>query len=108
MGGRKLQMAQDEDRVPVLIGVGQVNDRPVSGAEGHGGAGLLARVDWLGVVNQISFPEYDGRLTGLVSQALGISPRYAHETKEPTGDSPILLINQAANAIGRGACQVAL
>ncbi|HEY3653392.1 MAG TPA: hypothetical protein VGL34_00280 [Steroidobacteraceae bacterium] len=114
----------DERLIPVLIGVGQVNDRAVSGAAGvdslglmiaaarkaaaDAGDGVLSRTDWLGVVSQISFPDLSGKLVDRLSAALQIQPRYAHETPLPTGDSPVLLINQAANAIGRGEAQVAL
>ncbi len=43
-----------------------------------------------------------------MSNELGITPALARETPSPTGDSPILLINEAANAIGRGEAQMAL
>ncbi|MGE0741748.1 MAG: acetyl-CoA acetyltransferase [Hyphomonadaceae bacterium] len=115
---------RDAERIPVLIGAGQVNDRAATGADGldslglmiaaagkaaqDAGGDLLGRVDWLGVVSQISFPEYSGKLVDALSRALAITPRHAVETEMPTGDSPILLINQAANAIGRGEAQVAL
>ena len=111
-------------RIPVLIGVGQINDRADTGgkaldslalmvsaarlAGADAGANLLAQTDWLGVVSQISFPEYSGSLTGLLAQKLGIAPESATETAQPSGDSPLLLLNEAANAIGRGQAQVAL
>jgi acetyl-CoA C-acetyltransferase len=114
----------NERLIPVLIGVGQVNDRASSGAVGmdslglmiaaankaaaDAGEGVLARTDWLGVVSQISFPELSGKLIAALTSALQIQPLYTHETPQPTGDSPVLLINQAANAIGRGEAQVAL
>ena len=118
-------MVPSNDRlIPVLIGAGQVNDRATSGEEGldsfalmlaaaraagaDAGDDVLARTDWLGVISQISFPEYSGRCVELLSEKLVIRPAYAHETPMPTGDSPVLLINQAANAIGRGEAQVAL
>lgn len=116
-------MSDEASRIPVLIGVGQVNDRP-GAAEGldslglmaaaarmagaDAGEGALARVDWLGVVRQISFPALRGRLCELLGTELGIAPAFAHETAQPTGDSPILLLNQAANAIGRGEARAAL
>jgi acetyl-CoA C-acetyltransferase len=117
-------MTDPDERIPVIIGVGQVNDRPASGAQGHdslqlmvsaaeaagidAAAGVLARTDWLGVVSQISFPEYTGQLIELLSAELGITTRHARETEMPTGDSPVLLINEAANAIGAGEASVAL
>ncbi len=114
----------NEAIIPVIIGVGQFNDRAANGGEGldslglmiesarlageDAGPGILAQVDWLGITNQISFPLLKGTLCTGVSEALGISPRFARETGEPTGDSPILLINEAANAIARGEALVAL
>ncbi|MGB3740363.1 MAG: acetyl-CoA acetyltransferase [Pontixanthobacter sp.] len=114
----------DPTRIPVIIGTGQINDRPATGAEGldpvqliaaaarkadaDGGGNLLARCDWLGLVNQIGFAELDGRLVELVGEALCIAPRTARETPQPTGDSPVLLLNDAANAIGRGQATAAL
>ena len=104
----------------VLIGAGQINDRDsihdslalmhaaamLAGQDA--GPGLLGRTDWLGVVSQIAFPEYGGRLAGLLADSLGIGPAHASETAAPTGDSPILLMNQAANAIASGQASVAL
>ena len=114
----------DPNRIPVIIGSGQVNDRPATGAQGldslglmiaaareagkDAGGGLLDQTDWLGIVNQISFPELTGTLIGGIKDALGIDPGFARETPSPTGDSPILLINEAANAIGEGKASVAL
>ena len=114
----------DPHRIPVIIGTGQINDRPATGAEGldslglmiaaakaageDAGSDLLARTDWLGVVNQISFPKLTGTLVRGLSEALGIKPDFARETPSPTGDSPILFINEAANAIGEGKASIAL
>lgn len=111
-------------RIPVIVGVGQVNDRAETGHAGldslelmlvaaraagtDAGGDVLARVDWLGIVSQISFPAYGGQLVRLVSDGLGIRPEQARETPLPTGDSPLLLLHEAANAIGRGQAQVAL
>ena len=63
------------DRIPVIVGVAQVVDRPANvedgldsiglmlealrAAERDSGASLLDRLDWLGVMNQISFPDPD-------------------------------------------------
>lgn len=118
----------DAARIPVLIGAGQINDRAKSGAEGldslglmiaaaraagddavgDAGGDILGLTDWLGVVNQISFPALTGTLVDGLRDALAINPAFARETPSPTGDSPILLINEAANAIGAGTAQVAL
>ena len=114
----------DPNLIPVIIGGGQFNDRPASGADGldslglmiaaareagkDAGDGILERTDWLGVVNQISFPQLKGTLVEGINKALDIAPDFARETPSPTGDSPILLINEAANAIGAGEAQIAL
>jgi acetyl-CoA C-acetyltransferase len=115
---------QDERHTPVLVGAGQVNDRAASGAEGLDSLGLMAaaarlaardagvsdlsRIDWLGVVSQISFPEFEGTLAERLAQTLGLAPSHAEETPLPTGDSPVRFINDAANAIGAGEAQIAL
>lgn len=114
----------DPKLIPVIIGCGQINDRAATGAEGmdslelmiaasraagaDAGDGVLGQTDWLGIVNQLSFPQLTGTLVEGVSSALGLSPKIARETPSPTGDSPILLINEAANAIGGGKANVAL
>ncbi len=114
----------DPNRIPVILGTGQINDRPATGAEGldplelmiaaarkagkDAADGVLERIDWVGIVNQIGFPELAGTLVSGVSDAFGIAPAHARETPTPTGDSPILLLNEAANAIGSGAALVAL
>lgn len=114
----------DPKCIPVIIGCGQINDRAATGAEGmdslelmvaasraagaDAGDGILDQTDWLGIVHQLSFPKLTGTLVDGISSALGVSPNTARETPSPTGDSPILLINEAANAIGRGEANVAL
>ena len=114
----------DPQRIPVIIATGQINDRPASGADGLDpvqliaaaarkadgdcGSPLLDRCDWMGLVNQIGFAQFDGRLVERVGRVLNIAPAFARETPSPTGDSPILLLNEAGNAIGRGEASVAL
>lgn len=114
----------DPHRIPVIIGTGQINDLPETGAEGldsldlmiaaareagkDAGEAILERADWLGVVNQISFPKLTGTLVDGLCEALAITPAFARETPSPTGDSPVLFINEAANAIGAGKASVAL
>ncbi len=109
-------MSEPAARIPVLIGVGEVCDRPASDAEGLDsialmlaalneaerdvGAPVLAQLDWLGVEDQISFPnpapqdDLAGRLPKRPPQAV--------KTREASGDGPLQLINDAANLIGRG------
>src|SRR5512139_2587891 len=86
----------DPARVPVIVGVGQVNDRPADPAQGL----------WLGVVPQISFPALD-TLAG-VPAGLGIVPRHAEQAAMASGDTPVRYLNDAANAIGEGRASVAL
>ncbi len=113
----------DEARIPVIVGTGQVNDRAADGASGMDPVGLmqvaLRRADedagggWLGraasltTVAQISFPELD-RIPQRVAAALGFAPAQATSTAYPGGDSPVRLIDGAANRIVRGEIEVAL
>jgi acetyl-CoA C-acetyltransferase len=107
----------DPEKVPVIVGVGQVNDRPdnpddgldsgelmieaLRRAEADAGGEWLAGLDWLGVVSQVSFPQLNP-LTDAIVAAIGAATAFAQQTALPNGDSPILLLNQAANAIARG------
>ncbi|MET0987296.1 MAG: acetyl-CoA acetyltransferase [Steroidobacteraceae bacterium] len=111
----------DASRIPVIVGVGQVNDRPADPARGldplglmeaalraadaDAGGGWLERVDSLAHIGQISFPKLTDIL-GPLAQRLDASPRLSYAT-HPTGDSPILLLNEAANRIGAGEIEVA-
>ena len=114
-------MSVDPARIPVIVGVGQVNDRPADDQEGmdsvqlmvvaagaadrDAGGGLIARCDWLGCVPQISFGNLDPET--LVPAALGISPFVAHEDRA-SGETPIRLLNEAANAIAAGQARICL
>ena len=114
-------MSADPARVPVIAGVGQVNDRPADDHEGmdsvqlmvaaaraagqDAGGGLIAGCDWLGCVPQISFSDLDPET--LVPAALGISPFVAHEGRA-SGETPVRLLNQAANAVVAGRARVCL
>jgi len=113
----------DAARIPVIVGVGQVNDRPADpfagldslglmeaaarAAEADGGGGWLARLDSVGVVDQLSFPEL-GAISAPLAQRLGASPRLCYQTKYPSGASPILLLNEAANRIAADEIESAL
>lgn len=113
--------AVSADRVPVIIGVGEINDRPgpedegldsiglmlaaLRAAEADSGVHLLDRLDWLGVEDQISFPNPD-----IHEDLAGKLPRRPSEvlrTHEASGDGPIQLINDAANLIGLGKIRIA-
>lgn len=111
----------DPDRIPVIVGVGQVNDRPgrpedgldpvalmaeaLRRADGDGGGGLLADCDSLAVVAQISAPQLSP-VQGRLAAALGIAPAHCEQTARPSGDSPIRLLHEAANRVGAGQARV--
>ena len=114
---------ENDPDIPVIVGVGQVNDR-TGGADRDGldslglmaeaaraagqdaGGSLLARCDWLAIIPQISFPGLD--VPGPLAQALGISPKQVDMASMASGDTPVRYLNDAANAIGSGKAQVAL
>lgn len=109
----------DAERTPVIVGVGQVNDRPVRPHDGldplalmkeallraDDGGGWLAACDSLAVVKQIGWPERDP-VDGKLANLLGITPTHCQQTPKPSGDSPIRLLNEAANRIGSGEAAV--
>jgi acetyl-CoA C-acetyltransferase len=104
-------------RIPVIVGVGQLNDRPTDVQQGRdslalmesalreadadAGGGWLIRLDSLAVVDQISFPSLNPLPRTLADQ-LGAAPRIAYQTATPSGDSPIRLLNEAVNRIAAG------
>jgi acetyl-CoA C-acetyltransferase len=111
-------------RIPVIVGVGQVNDRDdadraslgldslglmeaaLRAADEDAGGGWLARLQSLAVVDQISWPEL-GDVSAPLAKRLGANPRICHKTAYSSGDSPLLLLNEAANRIGAGEISVA-
>ena len=110
-------MEPDAEKIPVIVGVGQVNDRPdqpgdgldpvglmaeaLRRAERDGTAGLLMDCDSLAVVTQIGWPQLNPVEDALCS-ALGIDPAHRTHTPGPNGDGPTRLLNDAANRIGAG------
>jgi acetyl-CoA C-acetyltransferase len=109
-----------EDRIPVIVGVGETVDRPKEIAEGlepltllvealtraeaDSGAKLLGEIGSLDIVNFLSWRYRDpaAQLSGL----LGIEP--AHAWYGPVGgESPIRYLHEAAQRIARGECSVA-
>ncbi len=109
-----------EDRIPVIVGVGEIVDRPkdigaglepldlleqaLKRAEANSGGRLLGEIDSLDVVNFLSWryrePEQQ------LSKRLGIMP--SHLYYGPVGgESPIRFIHEAAQRIARGECDVA-
>ena len=108
----------DAGRTPVIVGVGQVNDRSRIGvdealdpvdlmsealrrADSDAGGGLLADCDSLAVISQLAWPQLNP-IDGKLADRLGIAPRHREQTAKPNGDSPIRLLNEAANRIGAG------
>lgn len=111
------------DRTPVIVGVGQINDRPdlpengldpiglmiaaLKQAEQDTSATLLTDADYLGMVQQISFRSL-GDPSSTVAERVGAHPSIAFQTDGPNGDSPVMLLNDAANRIGAGEISIAL
>ncbi|MBW7961096.1 acetyl-CoA acetyltransferase [Bradyrhizobium sp. BR 10261] len=109
-----------EDRIPVIVGIGEIVDRPkeitdglepldlleraLQRAEADAGARLISEVQSLDVVNFLSWRYRDPEK--LLAQRLGITP--AHCYYGPVGgESPIRYIHEAAKRIARGECTVA-
>lgn len=109
-----------EDRIPVIVGVGEIVDRPkeisdglepldlleqaLRRAEADAGAKLLGEVQSLDVVNFLSWRYRDPEQ--LLARRLGVTP--AHCYYGPVGgESPIRYIHEAAKRIARGECTVA-
>lgn len=114
----------DPERIAVIVGVGQVNDLPVTPEEGlepldlmvgalevaeadAGGGTWLADADSVAIIQQISFRKQNP-LTERVAAEIGATPSLAYESVGPNGDSPVLLLNEAANRIARGEGRIAV
>ncbi len=109
--------AVDETRIPVIVGTGQINDRPDDDAAGldslqlmrlalaladeDAGGGWLPQVQSLAVVAQLSFPQL-GDVSAPLAALIGATPAHCMQTRYPSGDSPVLLLNEAANRIAAG------
>jgi acetyl-CoA C-acetyltransferase len=110
-------MNADPARIPVIIGVGQFNDRAnehdalglmvaaLKKADADAGGGWINALDSIAVVNQISFPKL-GDCAAHLAQHFGIAPKFVEQTPYPTGESPVQLLNEAANRIGAGEIEV--
>ena len=112
----------DPERIPVIIGVGQINDRPedpdqgldslglmieaLKIADADAGGGLLAELDSLAIVDQISF-HHLGKLCEPLAAAIGANPAINYQSAAPHGDTPVRLLNEAANRIGAGEVKLA-
>jgi len=109
-----------DDRIPVIVGVGEITDRPkeiaagleplalleqaLKRAEADCGAKLLGEIDSLDIVNFLSWRYRDPEI--LLSNRLGIKPRHAYYGPVG-GESPIRYLHEAAQRIARGECNVA-
>jgi acetyl-CoA C-acetyltransferase len=109
-----------DDRIPVIVGVGEITDRPkevaagleplalleeaLKRAEQDSGGKLLGDIQSLDIVNFLSWRYQDPAKQ--LSDHLGIRP--AHAYYGPVGgESPIRYLHEAAQRIARGECSVA-
>jgi acetyl-CoA C-acetyltransferase len=109
-----------EDLIPVIVGVGEIVDRPKEIAEGlepltlleealkraeaDSGGKLLGEIGSLDIVNFLSWRYQDPAKQ--LSERLGIKP--AHAYYGPVGgENPIRYLHEAAQRIARGECSVA-
>ncbi|HEY8333626.1 MAG TPA: acetyl-CoA acetyltransferase [Tardiphaga sp.] len=111
---------QTEDRIPVIVGVGEFSDHPkeltagleplalmveaLTRAEQDAGGQLLHAIDSLDIVNFLSWRYHAPEQ--LLSAKLGIKPRHAYYGPVG-GESPIRYIHEAAQRIARGEASVA-
>src|SRR6266481_4789759 len=109
-----------EDRIPVIVGVGEIVDRPkdiadglepltlleqaLKRAEADSGGKLLGEIASLDVVNFLSWRYRNPELK--LAKRLGIQP--SHLYYGPVGgESPIRYLHEAAQRMARGECCVA-
>jgi len=109
-----------EDRIPVIVGIGEIIDRPndiaaglepltlleeaLKRAEADCGGKLLGEVQSLDVVNFLSWRYRDPEKQ--LAQRLGIQPKHLYYGPVG-GESPIRYLHEAAQRIARGECDVA-
>jgi acetyl-CoA C-acetyltransferase len=109
-----------EDRIPVIVGVGEIVDRPkeiteglepltlleqaLKRAEADSGGKLLGEIESLDIVSFLSWRYRDPEVQ--LSGRLGIKPKHAYYGPVG-GESPIRYLHEAAQRIARGECSVA-
>src|SRR5437899_7894191 len=109
-----------DDRIPVIVGVGEIVDRPkeiskgleplalleqaLKRAEGDSDSKLLGEIHSLDIVNFLSWRYRDPEIQ--LSNRLGIKPRHAYYGPVG-GGSPFRYLHEAAQRIARGECSVA-
>ncbi len=107
-------------RIPVIIGIGEIKDRPADPAQGleplalmaealrraeaDAGASLLPRLDALDVVHEVSWPYVD--LPDMLCEVLGAGPRHRHYGPVG-GETPVRFLHEAAGRISRGESAIA-
>src|SRR6516225_4959344 len=116
----KNQSFSQEDRIPVIVGAGEIVDRPkeiakgleplallveaLKRAEADSGAKLLGEIDSLDIVNFLSWRYRDPERQ--LAARLSINPK--HNYYGPVGgESPMRYLHEAAQRIARGECSVA-
>src|SRR5438309_874558 len=109
-----------DDHIPVIVGAGEITDRPAelkSGleplalleqalrrAEQDSGGDLVREIQSLDVVNFLSWRYRDPEVR--LCERLGIKPKHAYYGPVG-GESPIRYLHEAAQRIARGECSVA-
>src|SRR6202790_1038992 len=109
-----------DDRIPVIVGAGEVVDRPkeiakgleplallveaLKRAEQDSGGKLLGEIESLDIVNFLSWRYRDPERQ--LSDRLGIKTKHAY-FRPVGGESPIRYLHEAAQRIARGECSVA-
>ncbi|MGB9116718.1 acetyl-CoA acetyltransferase [Bradyrhizobium sp.] len=109
-----------DDRIPVIVGVGEIVDRPKEIAQGleplnllvealkraerDSGGRWLNEIDSLDIVNFLSWRYRDPEKQ--LTARLGITPKHAYYGPVG-GESPIRYLHEAAQRIARGECGVA-
>jgi len=108
------------DRIPVIVGIGEITDRPQDPAAAleplslmadslrlaneDGGGSWLARLDSLDIVGFVSW-RYDAACVQLAAR-LGVAPRRM-QLGGLGGETPVRMIHDAARRIAAGECEVA-
>ena len=109
----------DVQRYPVIVGVGEVCDRPAGGVEGlstaalivlairaaaadSGVASILDLLDSIAIVDALSRPDRSVPLHVEICERLGVTPPLAQSSPSPSGNYPVRFLNDAANAISAG------
>lgn len=112
--------AQSDDRIAVIVGIGEISDHPAQIAQGleplalleaalrhaeqDSGAALIGEIDSLDIVNFLSWRYHDPARQ--LCARLGIKPSRA-DYGPVGGESPIRFLHEAAQRIARGESTVA-